>query len=507
MSQALKVAIDLGDMQLCTRLVQNGIDLGAAIEGCSGCTPLLYSLHKERYAISKYLVSEGAIIAGSTCKLWASEGYTAFHYAAASGEAELLRSLLEKDPCEIFLDCDPIHPIHLAVLQNKANCVKCILDHVSQGTDSNTVVSLHCTDVTMTLGKGRSLSDQLGTLQEALGRIVNVQVRDYNSGWQWYGEDFPRNLTTARPLQIAASVGNLQILTLLLAHRAFIDSVDGQHATPLHYAAGHARIDTVKRLVEAGANPNALDWNLQSPAMRAAQQGHVNCVRVLLEAGADIQLRDTYGQTALHLAAESGAKDVFFFLLCKLSGYELATEDTRGQSVLYHAWCDSLAFPMNFLLGLAPPAAVYMSQTHNIVNAAIDFRSTIEVKMLLRRIPNCVLPRLLDQCELGRGTPVHLAAVDEKLDIITLLLDTGAQLEIEACDHGTALMGACATGRLAAVKLLVARGARTSYVQDGKLYSAFSAAKYYPEVCRWLLVGRFLEGPRLLTYKKVEEEK
>ena len=495
------MAIDIGDIDLCTRIVESGTDLGAGIEGCLGCTPLLYSLHRGQYDISKYLVAEGATTTGSTCDMWDTEGYTAFHYAAACGEAELLQLLLERNLTEVFLDHHPIHPIHLAVLQQSADCVSLILDHVSRGMNSYSVAIVCCADVTTILGKARNLYDQFRTLREALDRTVNVQIGDDASAWYWNDRPFPSKFTTARPLHIAASIGSSQIVSMLLAHGASIDSVDGEHTTPLHYAADHDRIAMVKLLLEAGANPNAIDRELQSPAMRAAEQGHVNCVRVLLEAGADIQLRNNYGETALHLAADCGAKDMFIFLMSKMSGYELATEDIWGQSVLHLAMGDSLAFPMNFLMSLAPPAEVYMSQTHNILNAAIYNRSSIEVKIILRRIPTYLLPRLLDQREPWRGTPLHLAAIEENLEMAILLLDTGAQLEIEASDHGTALMGAYATGRLAAVKLLVARGARTSYMQDGQLYSALLAAKYHPEIRRWLLVGRFVEGPQLLTYR------
>ena len=357
----------------------------------------------------------------------------------------------------------------------------------------------------MTLGKGRSPSDQLGTLQEAFGRILNVQVQDYDFGWNFDDREFPQDLTTARPLQIAASVGEKEILSMLLAHGAAIDSVEGQHRTALHYAARHGQIAMVKLLLEAGANPNALDEDLKSPAMRAAEQRYVDCVLALTEAGADIQLRNAGGQTALHLSAESGAKDVFIFLMGKISGLELATEDKRGLSALNLAWCRPLAFPMSFLLSLAPSPATYASENNNILNAAISYHSTIGLKMLLRRIPTYVLLKLLDRREPWRGTPLHTAAIDEKLDIMTLLLDLGAKLEIEACEHGTVLMGACAIGRLASVRFLVAKGARTSYMQDGKFYSALLAAKNHPAVRRWLLVGRFVEGPRLLTYKEANQ--
>ena len=500
------MAIDIGDLKLCTRIIQSGTDLEAGIEGCSGCTPLLYSLHRGQYSIARYLASQGCSTKGNTCGMWCTRGFTAFHYAAAYGDVELLRLLLEKSASEVLLNHDPIHPIHVAVLRNNVDCVKVILDHVSQGTNSNTVVFLHCTDVTVTLGKGRTISDPLGTLQEALDRIVNVQVRAYDTGWQLHGEGFPRDFTTARPLQIAASVGNLKTISMLLAHGASIDAVDGRHATALHYAADHDRIAMVKLLLEAGANRNALNLDLHSPAMIAAKQGYVHCVRVLMEAGANIQLRNKDGQTALHLAAKFGAKDMLMFLMSKMSVYELGTEDICGLSALYFAIGHSV-IPIKPVLSLAPPAAVYESQIWNIMNAAILSRSKIEIKIFLRRIPACLLPRLLNHHELGRGTPLHLVAIDGKLDIINLLLDKGAQLEIEACEHGTALMGASATGRLASVKFLVAKGARTSYTQDGKVYSALLAAKYYPEVRQWLLVGRFVEGPKLLTYKEGEEEK
>lgn len=110
------MAIDIGDIELCTRIVESGTDLEAGIEGCLGCTPLLYSLHKGQGSISRYLVSQGSSIKGITCAMWETRGFTALHYAAAYGDVQLLRMLLEKGPSEVFLNHDPIHPIHLAIL-------------------------------------------------------------------------------------------------------------------------------------------------------------------------------------------------------------------------------------------------------------------------------------------------------------------------------------------------------------------------------------------------------
>lgn len=120
----MKVAIDLGDLELCKRLVESGADLICGFVWCMGCTHLLYSLHVGQVAIAEYLVSQGASIAGSTCEIWPTRGFTPFHYAAALGSTELLRLLLEKAPSEIYVSRDPVHPIHLAVLNDAAECVK-----------------------------------------------------------------------------------------------------------------------------------------------------------------------------------------------------------------------------------------------------------------------------------------------------------------------------------------------------------------------------------------------
>ena len=117
------MAIDLGDSELCTRLVEGGADLKSGFGGCMGCTPLLYSFHKGQFAIAEYLISQGASIAGRVCEDWSTRGFSVFHYATGNGYVGLLRLLLEKFPSEIFLIKDPIHPIHYAILSDNAEGV------------------------------------------------------------------------------------------------------------------------------------------------------------------------------------------------------------------------------------------------------------------------------------------------------------------------------------------------------------------------------------------------
>ena len=361
--------------------------------------------------------------------------------------------------------------------------------------------------------------------------MINMQVQGNKCRWYWVaapgGELCPMNFARAKPLHIAASQGYSHIVRILLAHGASLNVQDQNLETPLHHAASQGHSHTVrillaygaslnvedqnlktplhhaarngqtaivKLLLNAGANPNVLDFELTSPCMHAAFTGQVASVRELMKGGADLQLRSWAGKTALHFAARNGAKDCFVLLMID---NDLFAEDKRGQSALYHAISQPSVFPMNLVLNLIYQIAAYEPQIFTIIDTAIANRSATEVKMLLRRVPTGLLPKLLNY-RTPTGTPLHLAVVMSKVDTISVLLDAGAQLELEGSDYGTPLMAACAIGRLAAVKLLVVRDARTSYVKDGQAYSAFTAAKYHPQVRRWLLVGRFMEGPKLL---------
>ena len=120
------------------------------------------------------------------------------------------------------------------------------------------------------------------------------------------------------------------------------------------------------------------------------------------------------------------------------------------------------------------------------------------LKKVLRVIAKAKAPGLLNQRHRWLGSPLH-AAVMNRPEHIGILLDAGADPELDGSELGTPLMAACATGRLSAVKFLVTRDAKTSYIRDGKVFSVIESAKLHPRVLRWLLAGRFMEEHRLLA--------
>lgn len=290
----------------------------------------------------------------------------------------------------------------------------------------------------------------------------------------------------------------MQVATLLIDAGATLNIANAEFETPLHLAARDNHKPMVELLLNSGANANAVDTWHRTPMMRAAMFTAKNSIEALLKGGADIGLKNYYGRTVGHHAARDGGIDSVVFLMNTMKRHDLDSFDAFGMSTVMYAIERPEEIPIAFLLSSAPDWIPSELGQRNVLDIAIASLSLAGFRMLLLRIPKCSRVPLLNHRD-RFGSPLYTAIIGSLIETIELLLDSGAELELEGSDHGTPLMAACAAGRLAAVKFLIARGARTSYSKDGKFHSAFSAARFQPEIRGWLLVGRFTEGPRLIN--------
>ncbi|KAL9638177.1 MAG: hypothetical protein Q9204_001596 [Flavoplaca sp. TL-2023a] len=418
-SESLRLAIEIGDYELCKRLVEEHENINYGFPSCLGCTPLLYSLQLKRFHMAEYLLSKGAAVGGETCHFYPTQGYTAFHYAAAFGLTKFMELLLGRAEERPSRYCRPIHPLHLAVFNHHVDCAKLLFED--------------------------SVKEE----------------------------------------------GIVPVARLLLTYGAIVNSTDRFYETPLHEACRNRRKEMVRLLLDSGASPNSLNNFLQSATHLAASTGCLESLKMLRDAGADLGLQDQNRFTPLHEATTNDQAQAAIFLINESADCKLGLETNRGFSALGEV----LAFAPSFILNLAPGAEAYEPREGNILSNATSL-STTTLRRLLRRMPKEMIPGLLNRRHRSLGTPLNAAIVWRQVDVrdnIDLLLDAGADLEVEGSDHGTPLMGACAIGRLPAVKYLIAKGAKTSYVRGGQVFSVLTAAKLHPRVVRWLLVDRFME--------------
>ncbi|XP_018592737.2 ankyrin repeat and SOCS box protein 12-like isoform X1 [Scleropages formosus] len=93
------------------------------------------------------------------------------------------------------------------------------------------------------------------------------------------------------PLRLAASLGHLRCLEMLLSYGAEVDSLDVKAQTPLFSAVSGKHVDCVAALLKAGANPNGSLHNNCSPVLIAARDGDVDILHELLQHGAEVNVR------------------------------------------------------------------------------------------------------------------------------------------------------------------------------------------------------------------------
>lgn len=102
-------------------------------------------------------------------------------------------------------------------------------------------------------------------------------------------------------LCLAASNGDLEIVSALLEHGADPNQQGVRNCTALCRAAEAGHTDIVKKLLQAGADPNIRNQNQGSALIEAADWDDPEMVKVLLDAGADPKAEDGGGRTAMNI--------------------------------------------------------------------------------------------------------------------------------------------------------------------------------------------------------------
>lgn len=102
-------------------------------------------------------------------------------------------------------------------------------------------------------------------------------------------------------LKIAAELGFLAVVDLLLKSGANVEATDDLGQRPLLSAAGLGRSEVVLRLLEHGAEINATDWSGQTALSNAAVEGHDDLYDLLLSRGAERGIVDALARNDVDL--------------------------------------------------------------------------------------------------------------------------------------------------------------------------------------------------------------
>jgi ankyrin repeat protein len=189
----------------------------------------------------------------------------------------------------------------------------------------------------------------------------------------------------------------------------------------------------------SGIVPMALPKGQFTPLMYAARQGAIDSARVLLDAGADLNLTDPEGTTALELAIINSHYELAAFLLDRGADPEIA--DASGMGALYAA-VDMHS--LTWMQGRPAPKTTDRLSSLDVITRILDWGAD----------PNRALtsPLLLRHHAMGDpvlaagATPLMRSAKTGDVIVMRLLLDYGADPAAVQKNGTTMLMVAAGLG-------------------------------------------------------------
>jgi ankyrin repeat protein len=345
------------------------------------------------------------------------------------------------------------------------------------------------------------------------------------------------------PLHFAAFFGRPNIVEELLSRGVNIDGgKDEGNATPVFMAAYTGSVRVLKMLLTAGADPNAADKGLGTPLNAAINSGNLDAVKILVAKGVSLSLSsDSEHETALSCAARLPDSAMFDYIIetgadvlsphdyntafiasayqgtvdifRKLLEYEHDQETLQEALVQATDECewDIVRIILRMYPGLDcnklfEAVATGYDNEDELLNIIWEYADgSISANTLNDAIylatdneKESTVKYLLETCKASPnavgdyyGNALTAAAYDGTLDMVKMLLDSGADIK---SPNGWALQTAAGEGHEEVVKELLARGADVNAHSDNPNFPQGTALQAACEAGRKDIAKLLLEN-------------
>ncbi|KAL7851688.1 hypothetical protein AOLI_G00220440 [Acnodon oligacanthus] len=414
------------------------------LEGDLGNTPLILAASLDNHEALCTLYRNGAKLCRQN-KL----GHFALHAAAFAGAKKSMEAILQKGEetgmsIESHINCldrSISSPLHLAVRGGNLEVIELCIAHGAkidqQQCDKSTALHFACT---------QGAIEAVKVMLNAYDRVCDI-----------------------------------------------INITDGACQTPLHKAAIFDHCELAEYIISQGADIDFIDCKGHSPLLLATSCGAWRTVNLLLSHGADLKVKDKAGCNFLHLAIlqPRGLKNLPSEVLQHETVRELLNdEDSEGCTPLHYACRLGIPDSVKNMLGLEVSLDQKSKQKKSALHFAAEYGRINTCHRLLETMTDT---RLLNEGDEKGMTPLHLASRCGHVKVVELLLRKGALFHSDykgwSCLHhaaaegftqtmetllisniklldktdgdgNTALHLAARAGHVAAIRLLLCRGAQ-----------------------------------------------
>ena len=267
------------------------------------------------------------------------------------------------------------------------------------------------------------------------------------------------------PLMLAARTGNVAVAELLVRHGADVNTREHfKEQSALMWAAGESHPEMVRFLISAGAavdvRARSIDWDSQitneprvqyrptgglTPLLYAARAGCLACARAIVDAGADADRPNPDGMTPLIMALDNGAPDVAHDLLDH--GANPNIWDWWGRTPLYVA--------VTMRGGPDARSGPRSPESLAVIKALLDAGANPNAQLAFKEPSRGGRDnRFRDDLLTTGATPLLRAAQTFDDDVVKLLLEHGALVDLPNASGVTPFMAAAGVGTRTAAGVL-----------------------------------------------------
>ena len=272
-----------------------------------------------------------------------------------------------------------------------------------------------------------------------------------------------------------------------------VETTENELRIALQTAAGEGETELVEALLQRGAKTDLPSGKGISPLQRAVDKGNTEIVRLLLRFKAATEARDRHGRTVLMSAALNGQNKILELLLQYGANVDAVDHDHR--TVLLNLAADTSKRKWNEeTIKIVLATRINVEHVDAISRTALQWSAVTGKLDLAGALLNNVgrqPANVKAATERGR-TALHLAAENNHVEIVKLLLARGAKTEATSDGHWTPLLNAAQNGHEKVVDVLLASKADV----NARTSSGMTALHWASEGGHLKVVQRLLKEER-----------
>ncbi len=291
------------------------------------------------------------------------------------------------------------------------------------------------------------LADSFGTswlhIAARMGDVDRVKLLLENSAL--IDEKFSEKFTA---LYVAAQFGHAKVIQELLRNKVNVNVLTNQKESPLHIAALHGFPHTVRILLKAKIFVDIETKGKKTPLIAAVETGHFQTTKILIKAKANVNIHSEIGEMPLTFATINKNLPIIKLLLKAKADPEVKINNFRAPFLIAAQYGNIEMLDLFFQHGISN-IDYQGPKNETAIFLAAQNGHTKTVEWLLTKKAN---PNISLSC--GK-TPLLAAINNHHLAATKLLIDKKADVEKAYVNGCTPLLKAVGTNQIETVKLLL----------------------------------------------------